>query len=152
MKTTTGWRIISFTAAALLLSLATAHARAPSGRYVIGGQGQQQTVFDTKTRLTWERSVGDPLTRQAAQDRCAGLGATLGGAGWRLPTIKELYTIMDFSVVNPTTLIDADAFPQTPPAPFWTTAPGNTQLYQCVSFFDGRNGCFFDLNVSRCVR
>jgi hypothetical protein len=131
-----------------VLSLASADASAPKGRYVI----QQQTVFDTKARLTWERSSSDLLTVDGAKARCAKLGATVGGTGWRLPTIKELFTIVDFSVAPPGPLIDAEAFPQTPPDIFWTTIPGITLPVQCVNFASGRNGCSPELNASRCVR
>jgi hypothetical protein len=141
-------RIISLTVAGLVLSLASADASAPKGHYMISGQ----TVFDTKTRLTWERSLGENLTAAGAKERCGNLGATLGGSGWRVPTVKELFTIVDFSAAPPTTLIDADAFPQTPAVTFWTTTPNDTQRIQCVNFSNGRNGCGMDLNASRCVR
>src|SRR5208283_4914846 len=48
--------------------------------------------------------------------------ASLGG-GYRLPTAKELLTIVDFSQANPSIDTSADAFPDTPPDPFWTATP-----------------------------
>jgi hypothetical protein len=150
MKTSTFLRTISLSAAALGFSLATAHADAPAGRFVIGAQGQQETVFDTKTHLTWERTHSDPLTASAAKQRCAAFGP-----GWRVPTVKELYTIVDFSVTgrHGDPLIDERVFGDTPPATYWTTLPPQSlQQFQCVSFFDGTNGCNPEMNLTRCVR
>jgi len=156
MKTTSFLRIVPFTAAALGLSLASANAKAPSGRYVIAGQNQQQTVYDTKTRLTWERGFATPLTADAAKERCATLGATLGGSGWRVPTVKELYTIVDLSPMlgrGGDVLIDVQAFGDTPAGTFWTTTPPQSlALFQCVNFGTARNGCNPETNLLRCVR
>jgi hypothetical protein len=140
-------RILSLAAAALALSVASADAKAPAGRYVVSAQ----TVLDTKTNLTWERSFTDLLTFEGASDRCAKLGATLGGS-WRLPTVKELFTIVDYTTPQPGILIDTDAFGPGGDGVYWTTKPNGTEPIQCVNFFSGRNGCEPDLNLSRCVR
>ena len=96
---------------------ATVRAAAPSGHYTFPTTG---TVFDTKTKLTWQRTA--PATTYAwanAKTYCAGVGATLGGTGWRLPTIKELLTIIDETQMAPP--IDSAAFPGTPVASFWSS-------------------------------
>ena len=58
------------------------------------------TVTDLITGLMWQKQLGTKLTW-----RDAGHGAgtlTLGGhSDWRLPTIKELYSLMDFSGNSP---------------------------------------------------
>jgi hypothetical protein len=127
----------------LVLSVASADAKAPAGRYVVGAT----TVFDTKTKLTWERSWTDLLTYEGASDRCAKLGG-----GWRLPTVKELFTIVDYTAPQPGVLIDTDAFGPGGDGNFWSTVPNGTEPIQCVSFLSGRNGCSPDQNLSRCVR
>jgi hypothetical protein len=151
MKTTSA---LCASAAVLLLSLAPAGASAPSGRYVIGGQASFQTVFDTKTKLTWERATTGLVTAEAAKARCANLSATTGGAAWRLPTIKELYTLLDHSVPSPDGQIDSTAFPNQEPGRAW--AVNGAQGFQCVNFFGSDLGCNHiavpDLNTSRCVR
>ncbi|MFI3266144.1 MAG: DUF1566 domain-containing protein [Rikenellaceae bacterium] len=55
------------------------------------------TVTDLNTGLTWEQTPnGGPVTWAEAQQYCEQL--SLGGYGdWRLPTLKELFSISDFS-------------------------------------------------------
>jgi hypothetical protein len=79
------------------------------------------TVYDTKSHLTWQQTVSSTKYSWAdANMYCAGLGASLGGTGWRLPTLDELKTIVDDSQVNPS--IDSTAFPSTPPSRFWSSS------------------------------
>ncbi|MBW8191930.1 DUF1566 domain-containing protein [Neiella marina] len=58
---------------------------------------QQQTVVDTNTNLTWQRVPAEQrMSWQQAGDYCQGL--TLADkSDWRLPTVKELVSIEDFS-------------------------------------------------------
>ena len=83
-----------FLLATLAICVASpAHAAAPAGHYVVSGAG---TVLDTKSKLTWQQA-GSLGTFAEAKAYCAQLGSTLGGAGWRLPTFKELLTLLDLS-------------------------------------------------------
>ena len=71
------------------------------------------TVYDRNTRLTWQRSpdingdtfltVSDKLTLPQAQARPAALNAIDYGGydDWRLPTIKELYSLIDYRGTDP---------------------------------------------------
>jgi hypothetical protein len=110
-------RLVGAIAVVAMAFSAAAWAAAPAGHYTFPATG---TVFDTKTKLTWQRTA--PATTYAwsnANTYCAGLSATLGGTGWRLPTIKELLTIVDETQVAPP--IDSTAFPGTPLASFWSS-------------------------------
>jgi hypothetical protein len=99
---------------------ATAHADAPAGRYTVAGG----TVHDTKTNLTWQQAVpATTYTWADAKTFCAGVGSSLGGAGWRLATVNELLTIIDYSRSDPA--IDPSYFPATPGGLFWTALPFN---------------------------
>ncbi|WP_437972457.1 DUF1566 domain-containing protein [Sorangium sp. So ce260] len=72
------------------------------------------TVTDSVTGLTWEKvTESGPLTQSAAQEHCATLSADrVGGiAAWRLPTRRELVSILDFGHTT--------AFPDI----FFTSAP-----------------------------
>jgi hypothetical protein len=105
-------------------------------RYIVGNGSAAGTVYDQATKLTWERVGSQDVLWADAKARCAGL--VLDGAGWRLPTITELQSIVDESRTNPA--IDATAFPATRSAGFWTSdpwaqAPGS--YVWRVDFFDG---------------
>ena len=110
-------RLVGAIAVVAMALSAAARAAAPAGHYTFPATG---TVFDTKTKLTWQRTA--PATTYAwadAKTYCAGVGASLGGTGWRLPTIKELMTIIDETQVAPP--IDSTAFPGTPVFAFWSS-------------------------------
>jgi formylglycine-generating enzyme required for sulfatase activity len=91
-----------------------------AARYTTGAG----TVYDTRTRLTWQEPVTSTTLAWAdAKTHCAGLGASLGGTGWRLPTVNELQTLLDPSRETPA--IDTTFFPSTPTtfsAFFWTAS------------------------------
>jgi hypothetical protein len=121
---------------ALLAFAAIAHATAPQGRYTISGG----TVYDTKTKLTWQQTVsgtyvwGSAVTSGSPLNYCGSL--VLNGSGWRLPTMQELLTIVDYSASSPS--IDATAFPSTPVTGFWTATVQQGDGGQwVVNFSDG---------------
>ena len=90
---------------ALLVSEAIARADAPAGRYVVSNG----TVTDNKTKLVWQQSIsGSAYTRAEALAYCPTLGS-----GWRLPTAKELITLIDFSKADDgsTPLVSSGLFP-----------------------------------------
>jgi hypothetical protein len=90
----------------LAMMLAPTHvaATAPAGHFVIG----DGFVTDTGTKLVWQRDLSTDAYAWADADAyCAGLD--LAGQGWRLPTIKELLTLVDETRTSPA--IDLRAFP-----------------------------------------
>jgi Protein of unknown function (DUF1566) len=106
-------------------------ADAPAGRYTITGG----TVFDTKTKLTWQQAVSSGQISWAnAKTFCA----TLGGGAWRMPTIKELLTIIDHTRASGP-FIDQTAFPSAPGGAFWslTTQAGIANAVWVVDFDTG---------------
>ncbi len=144
--------------AALLVSRAS-HADAPAGRYEILAAG---TVYDAKTKLTWQQSVpqtgsytwGSAGTPGTAQSYCATLD--LNGSGWRLPTVGELLTLVDYTQAGGSSMIDPTYFPGTPPSAFWssTLAAGSSSVAWYVYFLYGYS---YVVGVSgtgyvRCVR
>ncbi|MEI6746364.1 MAG: DUF1566 domain-containing protein, partial [Methylococcaceae bacterium] len=87
------------------------------------------TVTHTKTGLTWQRcAVGqtwndggcDGKSTTYTQDKAMKLTSTLGGqTDWRLPSLRELQTIVDYSAYKPST--NVIVFPDAPSVQFWTT-------------------------------
>lgn len=74
-------------------------ASAPPGRYEMGAHGA--TVRDVKTGLTWQR--GSSATRHSALDPgayCPSLSLGEFTSGWRLPTKKELETLVDVTFMG----------------------------------------------------
>ncbi len=92
--------------------------------YTLSGDGL--TVYDNRTGLTWQRSpdtsgdgsitASDKFNWANAQLRPAVLNApNYGGySDWRLPTIKELYSLMNFSGTDPSGLSGSDTSTLTP--------------------------------------
>jgi len=132
-------------------------AAAPAGHYVVtpGSGTGNGTVYDSKSKLTWQQTASSTTyTWDAAKTYCAGVGTGLGGTGWRVPTIKELLSIVDFSQTAPA--IDPNAFPSTPLRVFWSSSPiaGKPSSAWGVDFNDGYPygpGVSNTYNV-RCVR
>jgi len=82
--------------------------------YIDNGDG---TVTDNVTGLMWQKSPDtdgdgdiDAADKLTYDEAVAGAGALdLGGySDWRLPTIKELYSLIDFSGVDPSGYDDTD--------------------------------------------
>ena len=120
-------------ALALLAPAAAARANAPAGQYTVSSS----TVVDNRTHLTWYKTVGANLNHDNAVNYCG-----LLGAGWRLPSVKELQTLIDDSQPSPPRL-DTTAFPGAPSTGFYstsTTYPGDATLYYYVNFYTGNTG------------
>gem|GEM_PF-2805885 len=112
------------------------------------------TVSDTDTRLLWQKQ-NDEVTRpwQEALAYCENL--TLAGYDdWRLPDIRELKSIVDYSTFSPA--INTSYFPNTVSAGYWssTTRALYTDRARYVYFssgnddIDGKSGSSY----VRCVR
>lgn len=77
------------------------------------------TVTDTKTNLTWmKEDDGKERTWKDAIEYCVEIN--LPGKGWRLPTIEELFTLIDFSRHHPA--IDP-IFTNTKSSWYWSSSP-----------------------------
>lgn len=125
------------------------HANAPVGHYEI----KSGTVRDTKSNLTWEQIVlPGEYSWSGAENHCKTL--MLDGSGWRLPSVKELHTIVDESRVVPT--IDVNAFPDTASSRYWTSSPvvglPSSRWVVYFSYGDSSNDDISGLHHVRCVR
>jgi len=124
---------------------AVVRADAPPGQYAPFDQNNS-TIVDNFTGLTWQRAANASATWISAKSACSGMGM-------RLPTLKELLTLVDESPhveyiggVNVSKMIDRDAFPNTDVAvPYWTLTPAQrsgalVQKAFTVSFSTGLTG------------
>jgi hypothetical protein len=136
------------------------HATAPMDQYKFFSKADE-TIEDTKTKLIWERRVVAAMKFDAAVAHCNGLD----GTGWRLPTVKELLTLVDeqpLGIYDGTKIIypaiDSNAFPVTPLANFWSATRHFSGVDESVvvDFSSGRTKLLTagSVNVAyvRCVR
>lgn len=134
-----------------------AHARAPAGQYQTFDQGDD-TIRDARTKLVWQRAVAPQLTWAAAAQTCDTL--QLGGNTFRLPTVKELLSIVDEEVdhvyvgtdeLEPRA-IDRFAFPGTPGALFWTSTKAGSDAFVIDFRYGNTQTLPLDLKLAvRCV-
>ncbi len=108
-------------------------------------------AFDQKAQLTWCRCsagstwkpgigcVGTPKLMNLEQARQ--FASTLSG-GWRIPTIEELYSIVEQECSNPA--INSEVFPDVRDlgegAPYWSMTPVHEMpfLIYFIDFINGR--------------
>ena len=132
----------------------------PDNRFSDNGDG---TVTDKTTNLIWMRCAlgqtwdgstctGSATTYTWQQALQEAEGYTFAGSsGWRVPSIKELASIVELSCYNPA--INQEVFPHTPSDWFWTASPYAPNSYDAwiVSFGygdDSRN----DKSLNRSAR
>ena len=107
---------------------------------------QNGTVTDPLTQLTWMRcamgQVWDGQTCSGTATRfdvatstaLTGKTSFAGRTDWRLPSIRELWTIFDVSRVSPS--LDVVAFPNTPSVNFLTsTAYAPSPAFRWIVYF-----------------
>lgn len=98
------------------------------------------TVRDLQTRLVWQKQVPDAFfTWSEARRYCESL--SIGGSGWRLPSRKELQTLVDPRQSEPA--IDREVFPGTPFGySFWSSTDFNDgdPLYTSMYVVEFRSG------------
>jgi hypothetical protein len=129
--------LIPGAAIGVLSAAGVTRADAPPGRYQVG----TGTVYDNKTKLTWQQPVPDAGTWSPAASWSAARSTCAGG--WRLPTLSELFTIVDFSqgAGAAAAMIDPSAFPNTPRGLFWTsTLTSSGTSAWVISFNSGASG------------
>jgi hypothetical protein len=108
------------------------------------------TVTDNYTGLTWQRGIASStMVESDAVSYCTALGN-----GFRLPTLKELVTLVDPILFSPS-IDTTTVFPGTPAGQFWSSTafvPANGDYYDAVFTYgytrlDGANNSFY----VRCV-
>lgn len=111
------------------------------------------TVTDNNTTLIWQREDDNtPRSWETAKISCTD-SILAGYNDWRLPNVKELQSIVDYGVFNPS--IDSLMFPNSEPAWHWTSSEVVNSTYAWRIFF-GHGGLRDDPknldSYVRCVR
>ncbi|MDD3284938.1 MAG: DUF1566 domain-containing protein [Patescibacteria group bacterium] len=123
------------------------------------------TVLDNSTGLMWKKcseglsgdncETGSATTHTFAQAIAICEDDTTDGyTNWRLPNIRELLSIVDYSKVNPA--IDTTIFPETVSGHYWSSTASlfnpnfawNASVYVGSTGFDNKGTSFY----VRCVR
>ncbi|MBT6176837.1 MAG: DUF1566 domain-containing protein [Deltaproteobacteria bacterium] len=139
-------------AIALLISMVGFDAMAVEkpGAYKISGSEGKEIVSDEGSKLDWQKTFEKALNWTQATDHCGSLG--LGGnKDWRLPTRKELMTIVKYRLNNP-----ASDFPEMPAVYFWSasTSSESEGFAWGINFRNGslNNYDKASTQYTRCVR
>jgi len=79
-----------------------------------------------------------------------------GHADWRVPSIKEFYTIVEDTAIAP--CIDIEVFPNNTQEAYWTSTPGALEAINSAAWVVNFNDCYTtpaattQLARTRCVR
>lgn len=105
------------------------------------------TITDHFTRLVWERPPASTTYPTAKDYAAAQLYCQARGNGSRLPSLRELLTLVDEEPHDEydgskrvTKMIDQSAFKRTPDGAFWTLTKRSDTELATVSFADGTTG------------
>ncbi len=106
------------------------------------------TLYDSETRLTWQRKPAPGATMWAdAKEICAH-----AGNGYRLPEVEELVGLLAVKAVKPA--LDPAGFPATAVDVFWSGSQAGPGAASVVHFSTGRRATsvISEKNRVRCVR
>lgn len=111
--------------------------KAVVSRFINNGDG---TVTDPETGLMWGKTFPQEMNWKDADQACKDLNFA-GYKDWRLPTVKELFSIVDHTkgAGDNEPAIDIAFFPDTKCSRYWTSTPTawDTSGVWCVGFGSG---------------
>jgi hypothetical protein len=111
--------------------------RGPVFATMLAEVGGCSIIHDSVTGLDWQKyASGQVVGWTGALQHCE-TSEQDGFYDWRLPSVKELETIVNPSMLNPA--VDSNLFPGTPVELFWTSTPyvDNPAIAWAVDFWDG---------------
>lgn len=93
---------------------------------------KEKIIIDHETNLMWERECVDSNCPWAIANGHANTLVLQGESGWRLPTIEELKTLMEFDKLKLTT-----QFPYMNSEIVWSSTQTSKEGYfLCVNFYE----------------
>ena len=119
-------------------------------RYMPSPEGQE--ITDSKTGLVWRRCaegmtwkvntcINAAVFHNYPGANALAKTAVATGGPWRLPTMKELSSIVAVREAGEgRAAIDPVAFPVTPPARFWSSSSAGPGYFMYVAFTEGSVG------------
>jgi hypothetical protein len=122
------------------------------GTFVINGDG---TTTSLSTGLMWQQGTAGTMNWPAALSYCESLEFA-GYADWRLPSIKELSSIVDHHFYDPA--IDTTVFPDTESKCYWSSSAetwrnsSGLSWVACFEFGGFVGGVFSNKSRVRCMR
>ena len=135
---------------ALALAALAATSVIAQERYAASADGQE--ITDSKTGLIWKRCAegmamkgkvcaGPAVFANQADAAARAKSAAVPGQEWRLPTMKELSSIVAVREAEEgKAAIDPVVFPATPPARFWSSSTVGPGYFMYVGFIEGSAG------------
>ena len=118
--------------------------------YTDNGDG---TITDNVTGLVWQKTNNEHMTWHDANSYCSANIAQLTGSGWRLPTINELLSLVDFGSCDPS----IHPFFNGRNTNYWTSiaeVPSTGRTWT-IRFLEGHPSVYYRTDSSvtfRCVR
>ena len=112
-----------------------------AGEHLAPDAPEHIAVLDTLTSLTWSaNNIGKKEVPHAKAEETAAKVDLLGQSDWRLPTIQELLTLVDYERRAPA--IDTAFFPDTKSDWYWSSSPvaGDSEYAWLVYFGRGGSG------------
>jgi len=114
----------------------------------------ERTVSDVRTGLMWQRNSSDnAISWDETLTYCQNISLS-GFTDWRLPNKKELISIMDYAMMNPS--LPESVFTDTQMSAYWTSTvdPSSTAKHAWCIYMDmGYDGDSQNGNANaRCVR
>jgi|SRR5580765_3197099 len=103
-------------------------------------QPQLEAVLSPGTGLMWSiETIGNKRMTHAEAEKAVSELRLCGFSDWRLPTIQELLTLVDYERHSPA--IDTDYFPDTKSDWYWTSSSSAVDSGDAwvVSFGDGHS-------------
>jgi hypothetical protein len=120
-----------------------------------------ENPHDADNRYTWydgdTGTPGDGISTYDTQQHFIDVLNTAGFGGhsdWRMPTVKELSTIVDSSIPNTSPTINTDYFPNTGSSIYWSSTSSVTDPSYAwyVFFYRGSMNYNYGKSTDHCVR